>query len=153
MGQKTSILLSALMSENTRTLWYPLLFPASFNCALCKEEEMRRKEGMQILLGGRVLRQEERGGAEYLFLLPSLNSTFGFEFSLPFPLCFLISPACGQPYLLPSTGQRYIQKCSSTHWVPDYARKSGSSLQLCPCTYLWKSYSVVKEQKLPHEKL
>ena len=70
---------------------------------------------MQTLLGGRVLRQEERGGAEYLFLLPSLNSTFGFEFSLPFPLCFLIFLACGQPYLFPSTGQRYF----STHWVPD----------------------------------
>lgn len=88
MGQKTSILLSALMSENTRTLWYPLLFPASFNCALCKEEEMRRKEGMQILLGGRVLRQEERGGAEYLFLLPSLNSTFALNFLCHFLCAF-----------------------------------------------------------------
>ena len=102
MGQKTSILLSPLMSENTRTLWYPLLFPASFNCALCKEERGNKEEGRDAGFSG-WQSSKTRGEGEQSIYSSRLASTallalnFLCHFLCAFSFCRLVGSLIYSP--------------------------------------------------------
>lgn len=114
---------------------------------------MRRKEGLQTFLGGRMLRREEKGGAEYLFLLPRLNSTLGFEFSLPFPS--VLSHFAGLwavlfiPLHRPEIHQQVFQH-SLKMSAQNYARKSGATLQLYVLTPAFEKITVLLKSKHFH---
>lgn len=133
LGQKTHVLLSPLKSENTRaTLVFHLLFNLLFfslplkNRALNKEERgrdgLRREEGLQTLVGGKMLKREKEQSIPLAqarqHFLPTFSSLF------PSVLSHFLG-LCGQLCLFPSTDERYINISALTRCLALRQEKVG----------------------------